>query len=88
MVAEHDDQVVGYMIYELNKNHLDLLNIAVAREWQRRGVGTAMVRKLSLKLNPQRRTHLWTVVRETNLDGQLFLSCRGVQGDGSRSRSV
>ena len=30
MVAEHDDQVVGFMIYELNKNRIQVLNFAVA----------------------------------------------------------
>jgi len=30
MVAEMDDQVVGFMIYELHKNRLHILNFAVA----------------------------------------------------------
>ena len=32
MVAEQGDRVVGYMIYELHKSRLHLLNFAVARE--------------------------------------------------------
>ena len=31
MVAEHDEQVVGFMIYELNRNRIQVLNFAVAR---------------------------------------------------------
>ena len=29
MVAEHDERVVGFMIYELHKNRLHILNFAV-----------------------------------------------------------
>lgn len=30
MVAEHDDRVVGFMIYELNKSRIQVLNFATA----------------------------------------------------------
>ena len=39
MVAEHEDRVVGFMIYELQKTRIHVLNFAVAAEYQppRRG---------------------------------------------------
>ena len=40
MVAEHDERVVGFMIYELHKTRLHLLNFCVHRDLRRRGVGT------------------------------------------------
>ena len=40
MVAEEDDQVVGFMIYELHKNRLHILNFAVHADHRRSGVGT------------------------------------------------
>jgi [ribosomal protein S18]-alanine N-acetyltransferase len=72
MVAEQDDQVVGFMIYELHKNRLHILNFAVASENRRQGVGKAMVSKLLSKLSHERRNRIMLEVRETNLDAQLF----------------
>jgi ribosomal-protein-alanine N-acetyltransferase len=72
MVAEHDDQIVGFMIYELHKTRLHVLNFAVAREHRRLGVGTRMVEKLTGKLSHQRRSRILLEVRETNLAAQLF----------------
>lgn len=72
MVAEQDDQVVGFMIYELHKNRLHVLNFAVAQHVRRQGVGRAMVGKLLSKLSHERRNRIMLEVRETNLDAQLF----------------
>ncbi len=72
MVAEHDDRVVGFMIYELNKTRIHVMNFAVASDCRRRGVGTQMLSKLIGKLSAQRRTRIVLEVRETNLPAQLF----------------
>ena len=72
MVAEYDDQVVGFMIYELHRTRLHVLNFAVASDFRRRGVGTQMLTKLVSKLSTQRRTRIQLEVRETNLAAQLF----------------
>ena len=77
MVAEYEDRVVGFMIYELNKTRLHVLNFAVASEFQRRGVGTQMIAKLISKLSIQRRTRITLEVRETNLSAQLFFRNAG-----------
>lgn len=77
MVAENDDQVVGFMMYELHRDHLRLLDFAVHPNRQRDGVGTAMVEKLKSKLSPFRRTRLVEHVRETNLDAQRFFRAMG-----------
>ena len=77
MVAEHEQQVVGFMIYELHKNRLHILNFAVAPQHRRLGVGSQMVAKLISKLSPQRRTKILLEVRETNLPAQLFFRTSG-----------
>ncbi|MEN6497323.1 MAG: ribosomal protein S18-alanine N-acetyltransferase [Thermoguttaceae bacterium] len=77
MVAEHEDRVVGFMIYELNKNRIQVLNFATAADVRRRGVGTLMVAKLIGKLSVQRRTRITLEVRETNLPAQLFFRATG-----------
>jgi ribosomal-protein-alanine N-acetyltransferase len=67
MVAETGEEVAGFMIYELDKNRLHLINFAVDPKIRRAGIGSAMVQKLIGKLTHQRRCRLTTVVRETNL---------------------
>lgn len=83
MVAEQDDQIVGFMIYELHKNRLHVLNFAVASSHRRRGVGKAMLGKLLSKLSHERRNRIMLEVRETNLEAQLFF-----KGLGFRAVSV
>jgi [ribosomal protein S18]-alanine N-acetyltransferase len=77
MVAEHEDRVVGFMIYELHKSRIHVLNFAVADFFQRRGVGSQMVAKLIAKLSTQRRSRIILEVRETNLAAQLFFRENG-----------
>jgi ribosomal-protein-alanine N-acetyltransferase len=77
MVAECDDRVVGFMIYELTKTRIHVLNFAVAAAYRRRGVGSQMGAKLIGKLSSQRRTRITLEVRETNLAAQLFFRANG-----------
>ncbi|MEQ8849521.1 ribosomal protein S18-alanine N-acetyltransferase [Botrimarina sp.] len=83
MVAEgcptpgQGERVVGFMIYELHKTRLHLLNFAVSKAARRSGVGTQMVEKLIGKLSSQRRTRLSLEVRETNLPAQIFFRAAG-----------
>jgi ribosomal-protein-alanine N-acetyltransferase len=72
MVAEHNEKVVGFMIYELHKSKLHILNLAVHPEHRRRKVGAQMVQKLIGKLSTHRRNRITLEVRETNLASQLF----------------
>ncbi len=72
MVAEHGEKVVGFMIYELHKNKLHILNFAVHPAWRRMRIGGQMVAKLISKLSSHRRTRITLEVRETNLAAQLF----------------
>jgi len=77
MVAEHGERVVGFMIYELHKARLHILNFSVADSMRRRGVGSQMAEKLITKLSSQRRTRISLEVRETNLPAQLFFRNSG-----------
>jgi [ribosomal protein S18]-alanine N-acetyltransferase len=72
MVAEQGERVVGFMIYELHKSRLHILNFAVAKGVRMRGIGRQMADKLASKLSSQRRTRITLEVRETNLAAQLF----------------
>src|SRR4051794_11586221 len=72
MVAEQGERVVGFMIYELHKQKLHILNFAVHPQFRRAGVGAQMVSKLIGKLSSHRRTRITLEVRETNLTAQQF----------------
>jgi len=76
MVAEMNDRVVGFMIYELHKNKLHVLNFAVAPGCRRMGIGGQMTTKLIAKLSSHRRSKITLAIRERNLAAQLFF--RGV----------
>lgn len=77
MVAEHKEKIVGYMIYELHKNRLHILNFAVHPDCVRQGVGSAMVRRLVGKLTPTRRSRIMLEIREKNLAAQMFFKAQG-----------
>ena len=77
MVAEQGEKVVGFMIYELHKTKLHILNFAVHPTCRRAGVGAQMVAKLISKLSSHRRTRITLEVRETNLPAQLFFRAQG-----------
>lgn len=72
MVAENGQDVVGYMIYELHKKKLELIKLAVAPGFQRKGVGTQLLKKIQSKLSGYRRTRVGTYINEQNLPAQLF----------------
>ena len=83
MVAEHGEHVVGFMIYELHKTRLHILNFAVAANLRHRSIGRQMAEKLVSKLSSQRRTLISLEVRETNLPAQMFF-----KGVGFRATNV
>ena len=80
MVAESDDpigpapgvRVAGFMIYELHKTRLHILNFAVHPLARRNGIGGQMLGKLVHKLTTHRRLKITLAVRERNLDAQVF----------------
>ena len=77
MVAELADSVVAFMIYELHRSRLHMLNFAVLRSHRRLGIGTQMMEKLVGKLTPDRRGRIALEVRETNLPAQLIFRSLG-----------
>ena len=91
LVAEHQENVVGYAVYEFHPKRIDLLNLAVRPSSQGSGVGKAIVDKLKGKLCEQRRKKIQLKVRETNLNAQLFFRSQGfraiavVESDGKFS---
>lgn len=82
MIAEIKDQVVGYVVYELQQKQINLLNVAVHPQHVRQGVGRAIFDRLKLKLCPERRKAINLVVRETNLTALRFFKAMGFRATG------
>ncbi len=72
MVADHEGVVAGFMVHEIHKTRIHLLNFAVSKEMRRLRVGSQMVAKLIKKLSVQRRNRIVLEIRERNLAAQLF----------------
>lgn len=79
MVAEIELAVVGYMIYQLEKDSLYVLNFAVAPKWRRHRVGESMFATLVKKLSQQRRHTIRLEVRESNIGAQQFYRAMGMR---------
>ncbi len=73
---------VGYMIYELHRDRLNIINFAVHPDCRRQGCGETLLAKLKGKLTPERRTHITVTLGEKNLRGQLFLKAMGFRAVG------
>jgi len=81
MVAEYQYQVIGFMLYELHEQQLEVLNFAIDPEFRRQQAGTVMVNRLIDKLSTQRRKEVFLTIRESNLSAQLFFSEMGFRAD-------
>lgn len=79
LVAVRSDQAIGFVLYETLQDKLRVLNLAVDPGERRSGAGTALVRKLQDKLQRGRRERLILLVRERNLDAQLFFRAVGLR---------
>lgn len=79
IVAIEGGAAVGYAVYELHKDRMCLLNLAVDQFSRRCGVGRALVETMIGKLTKHRRTRISCEVRERNLAAQLFLKAMGFQ---------
>lgn len=91
IVAEHQERVVGQMVYALWPRHLALLRFAVGRDWRRRQVGAQMLQHLIGKLCPQRRREIRVIVDDASLVAHLFLKsqgCRCIAIDGDEYRFI
>jgi len=85
MVAEKGEKVFGFMIYELHKDKLEVLRLAVLPCVRRRGIGAWMAEKLKSKLSSHtRRRKIIFDVPEEMLPAQLFLARQGFRGRVSK----
>lgn len=85
MVVQVDNSgpILGFMVYELHKSHMHVLNFAVHPDHLRRGIGRAMVKRLKDKLAQQRREAIELFIAEWNTTGQIFFRSQGFRWAGT-----
>ncbi len=79
MVAEYEERVVGFMIYELLKNRIRILNFAVAPSFRRKGVGRQMAEKLKARLSATR-TSISIEIPRNSIFAELAIYFFGTMG--------
>lgn len=77
MVAECNDSVVAFVIYEFHKNRLHVLDLAVDSRFRRQGIGRNILERLKSKISHERRNRIALEIRERNVVGQLFFQSCG-----------
>ncbi len=77
MVVEPRDRILGFMVYELFRDRIDLLRIAVDREYRGCDVGTALLDKLKYKVESHGRERLTLTAPEAASGFHLFLRANG-----------
>lgn len=76
-VAEVDEGIIGYMLYEICATRLILLNLAVAPQFRRMGVGKGLLARLLQKARAKKLPQIHAELGEDNLGGQLFMRAMG-----------
>lgn len=76
IVAQVRGVICGFCVFETTQDSTLILNLAVARDWRRQGIGRAIVEKIKNSLHQGRKTII-TGVSEHSLDGQFFLKAIG-----------
>lgn len=86
IVATEKDKIVGFILYKLKKTKLIVDYIATDPKFQRKGIGSELIRNLFHKLN-DRRTKIEAEVSEYNLAAHLFFSKLGFKAVEIKKRT-
>jgi ribosomal-protein-alanine N-acetyltransferase len=76
LVATLKEDIVGYVIYMLHKERIEVINMAVHPKYQKQGIGTTILEKIKNKLG-NKRNRMTVDIEEYNLIAQLFLKSNG-----------
>ena len=87
MVAEDRDRVVGFMVYRLYRDRIELLRLAVSADRRREGIGERLIGKLKGKLAPFRPGRERVLIDLDEPDATIE-ACRFLATQGFASRLV
>jgi [ribosomal protein S18]-alanine N-acetyltransferase len=83
-VAEHQSELVAYGVVTVAAGEAHLLNLTVARAWQRRGVGSQMTRFMLQVARDQGAHLLFLEVRPSNAAARALYARSGFAEIGRR----
>lgn len=86
LVAEEDGKLIGYVGSQSVPPEADVMNLAVAPEWRKKGVGRALMTALIAQLHSRGITALFLEVRISNLPAQNLYRCLGFMEVGRRPK--
>ncbi len=86
LVAEEDGEILGYGCLTLAAESADLENIAVAEEYRRGGIGSAILEKLESDAAARGVKEIWLEVRVSNSPAMAMYLKFGYIGKYARSR--
>jgi [ribosomal protein S18]-alanine N-acetyltransferase len=84
IIAEMNGKIVGYVLFWLLPETVDIHNLAVSREYRRRGVGRILLHKVILEALRQSSARVTLEVRTSNLAAQKLYESAGFVATGVR----
>ncbi len=80
LIAMDRQQLVGFIIFEVQSNSIDLHNLAVAKSRRQQGIGSRLLDEAKQRLL-ESRPILRVVISERNLTAQLFYRAAGFRAE-------
>lgn len=68
LVVEHEFKVVGFMLYQIKKEHYNLISIAVAPDFRRKNAGTALINYLKKTI----KTRIKLIISDEKKEAHCF----------------
>ena len=84
ILAEMNGKIVGYVLYWLLPQTVDIHNLAVSGEYRRRGVGRTLLQKVIVEALGQSSARVTLEVRKSNLAAQKLYESAGFVATGVR----
>jgi ribosomal-protein-alanine N-acetyltransferase len=84
ILAEADGKIIGYVLFWLLPGAIDIHNIAVHRDFRRKGVARVLLRKVVDEAERQSITRVMLEVRRSNLPAQQLYEAMGFSITGIR----
>jgi ribosomal-protein-alanine N-acetyltransferase len=84
ILAEMNGKIVGYVLFWLLPENVDIHNLAVRGEYRRRGVGRILLHKVIVEALRQSSARVTLEVRKSNLAAQKLYESAGFVATGVR----
>lgn len=84
LLAEKDGTIVGYVLFWLLPDVVDIHNLAVRREYRRRGIGRLLLQQVIVEALRRAPARVTLEVRKSNLTAQKLYESAGFVSTGVR----